>query len=277
MPRSLTRCGLFGRSRRGLDSRALASCPLHNLTYLLGMVWRALLALISAFGLLAGPVNAQEREVGLELVLLADASGSIDAGELAFQRQGYAEAIVDPRVIAAIQNSLYGNIAVTYVEWATNTAVVVDWTIIDGPESAAAFADALAGPARQAFGRNAIGSALLEGKRLIEENDIFAPRGVIDFSGDSIGNSFGPPIEIARDEVLAAGITINALPILRPDDGRRAGSNLEEEYANRIIGGPGAFMVTAENRATFADAVRRKLILEIAGLTPDQMDLAEGD
>ena len=208
-------------------------------------------------------------EAGLELVLLADASGSIDAEELAFQRQGYALALTDPLVISAIRNSIYGNVAVTYVEWATNTAVVVDWMIIDSEETALAFADALTGPPRLANGRNAIGGALLKGKELIETNDIFAPRAVIDFSGDSIGNSSGPAISTARDEVLNAGITINALPILRPEDGRRAGTNLEEEYANRIIGGPGAFMVTAESRETFGQAVRRKLVLEIAGLTPE--------
>lgn len=220
--------------------------------------------------MLASPLSAQTREAGLELVLLADGSGSIDAEELLFQRQGYADAITNPEVIAAIQGSIYGNVAVTYVEWATNTAVVVDWTIIDSPESAQAFANALVGPPRQVYGRNAIGGALLEGKRLITDNDIFSPRQVIDFSGDSIGNSSGRSIESARIEVLAAGITINALPILRPEDGRRAGGNLEEEYANRIIGGPGAFMVTAESRDTFAEAVRRKLFLEIAGITPEQ-------
>ncbi|MEL6450766.1 MAG: DUF1194 domain-containing protein [Pseudomonadota bacterium] len=217
-----------------------------------------------------------QREAGLELVLLADASGSIDSEELAFQRQGYALAMTDPQVIGAIQNSIYGNVAVTYVEWATNTAQVVDWMIIDGPETARAFADALTGPPRQAYGRNAIGGALLEAKRLIEQNDIFAPRAVIDFSGDSIGNSSGPAISDARAEVLAAGITINALPILRPEDGRRAGANLEEEYANRIIGGPGAFMVTAEGRSSFAETVRRKLVLEISGLTPET-ELAQVD
>lgn len=215
-----------------------------------------------------------QREAGLELVLLADASGSIDAEELAFQRQGYALAMTDPLVISAIRNSIYGNVAVTYVEWATNTSVVVDWMIIDSEETATAFADALLGPPRLAVGSNAIGGALLKGKELIETNDIFAPRAVIDFSGDSIGNSSGPAISTARDEVLNAGITINALPILRPDDGRRAGLNLEEEYANRIIGGPGAFMVTAESRETFGQAVRRKLVLEIAGLTPQTYELA---
>jgi hypothetical protein len=210
-----------------------------------------------------------EREAGLELVLLADASGSIDAGELAFQRQGYALALTDPEVIKVIQNSIFGNVAVTYVEWASNTAVVVGWTIIDSPETARAFADSLIGPPRQAYGSNAIGAALLDGKRLIEQNDIRAPRAVIDFSGDSIRNSSGPSIEDARAEVLAAGIVINALPILRPEDGRRAGSNLEEEYANRIIGGPGSFMITAEDRARFAETVKRKLVLEISGQVPD--------
>lgn len=112
------------------------------------------------------------REAGLELVLLADASGSIDAEELAFQRQGYALAMTDPQVLAAIENSLYGNIAVTYVEWASNTAVVVDWMIVDGMGSAQAFADALTVPPRQAYGSNAIGGALLDAKRLIERNDI---------------------------------------------------------------------------------------------------------
>ncbi|MEO0360177.1 MAG: DUF1194 domain-containing protein, partial [Pseudomonadota bacterium] len=201
--------------------------------------------------------------------LLADASGSIDEGELAFQRSGYAEAMTDPRVISAIENSLYGSVAVTYVEWATNTFVAVDWMIVDGPESAAAFAEALRAAPRGAVGSNAIGAALLEGKRLIETNDIFAPRAVIDFSGDSIWNGSGPSIASAREEVLAAGITVNALPILRPEDGRRAGANLEQEYSERIIGGPGAFMVTAENRESFAATVRRKLVLEISGLTPE--------
>lgn len=217
------------------------------------------------------------RETGLELVLLADASGSIDAEELAFQRQGYALAMTDPRVIAAIQTSIYGSIAVTYVEWATNAAQVVDWTIIDSPRTAKAFADALTGPPRAAYGRNAIGTALLEGKRLITTNDITAPRAVIDFSGDSIRNSNGPAIATARAQVLDAGITINALPILRPQDARRAGANLEEEYATRIIGGPGAFMVTAEGRATFAQAVRRKLVLEISGQMPAIPLLANAD
>lgn len=230
--------------------------------------------LLVLFLSLPAVVQAQQ-EVGLKLVLLADASGSIDAEELAFQRQGYALAMTNPEVVSAIQNSLYGNIAVTYVEWASNTAVVVDWMVIDSIETATAFANALTGPPRQAYGSNAIGGALLDAKRLIEQNQMYAPRAVIDFSGDSIRNSSGSSIEQARAEVLAAGITINALPILRPEDGKRAGANLEEEYATRIIGGPGAFMVTAEGRSSFAQTVRRKLVLEISGITPDAYDVAE--
>ena len=195
------------------------------------------------------PVMAQDTD--LELVLMADASGSIDQNELLLQRRGYAQAITDPDVIAAIRNTAYGSIAVTYVEWAANQAVVVGWTRIDGPEAAALFA-----------------AALLRGKQLIEENDIDGWRRVIDFSGDSVNNWSGPPIAQARDEVLAAGITINGLPLMLTDDMGRA-ATLEENYRAQIIGGPNAFTLPAANRADFAEAVRRKLILEISGLTPD--------
>ncbi|PZX19552.1 uncharacterized protein DUF1194 [Palleronia aestuarii] len=212
---------------------------------------------------LALPAAAED--TSLELVLLADASGSIDAAEIAFQRQGYADAITDPEVLSSIASSPYGSIAVTYVEWAANQAVVSDWTMIASEADADAFAASLLEPPRQAYGRNAIGAALLEGLRLIEENDIEGFRRVIDFSGDSIGNYSGPAIEDARDQVVAAGVTINALPILRPDDPGRAQGGLEAAYEARIIGGPGAFVVTADRSDSFAESVRRKLILEIAG------------
>lgn len=216
---------------------------------------RTLIALL----LLTTPLHAQE--VDLELVLLADASGSITQEEIDFQRESTATAITDPAVVQAIQNTLTGSIAVTYVEWAANQATVVDWTIIDGPETTEAFAAALLGPPRLATGRNAIGNALLEGKRLIEANDIQSLRQVIDFSGDSTGNFSGASIEDARQEVIAAGIVINGLPILDggPDD------PLLQEYEARIIGGPGAFAIPALGRAEFVTALRRKLILEIAG------------
>lgn len=216
---------------------------------------------------LAHPLHAQE--VDLELVLLADASGSIDQAEIDFQRQGYAQAITHPDVLHAITSTLTGTIAVTYVEWAANQATVAGWTIIATPEDAEAFAATLLAPPRLASGRNAIGAALLEGKRLIEENEITGLRRVIDFSGDSANNWSGPSIEEARAEVLAAGITINGLPILRPGSTTGGSGDIVTLYAERIIGGPGAFLVPADTGAKFTEAVRRKLILEIAGSTPD--------
>lgn len=221
---------------------------------------------------LAGPAFAQDTD--LELVLLADASGSIDQSEIDFQREGYSQAITDPEVLAAIANTAYGSIVVTYVEWAANQAVVADWTLIDGPDSAVLFAAELLNKPRQAYGRNAIGAALLEGLRLMETNDFDGWRRVIDFSGDSVGNFSGPSIAEARATVLAAGVTINALPILRPDDPGRAQGGLEAQYEAQIIGGVGAFVVTVENRASFAEAVKRKLILEISGEMPVR-DVAE--
>ncbi|PWR03754.1 hypothetical protein DKT77_05065 [Meridianimarinicoccus roseus] len=231
------------------------------------MLWRFALPLALALAS-AGPVAAQDTD--LELVLLADASGSIDAGEIAFQRSGYAEAITDPEVLETIMQTAYGSIAVTYVEWAANQAVVVPWRVIDGPDSAAAFAAELTSAGRAAFGRNAIGDALLFGKSLIENNALDGWRKVIDFSGDSANSYGGAPVSTARDAVVGAGITINGLPILCRDcrSGQAGYGDLEAQYRDRIIGGVGAFVVTADSRDSFADAVKRKLILEISGQMP---------
>lgn len=212
---------------------------------------------------IAAPAFCEEVEV--ELVLLADASGSITPGEIMFQRQGYAAAMTDPSVLNVIAQSAYGKIAVTYVEWAAHTAQVTPWMVIDGPESAAAFAAALEEKPQQAFGRNAIGTALLDGKRLIDRNEHEGWRKVIDFSGDSPNSYSGPTIEAARAEVLEAGIVINALAISTAER-----PYLPDAYEREIIGGPGAFVVEAEGRADFAEAVRRKLILEIGGLDPER-------
>jgi hypothetical protein len=215
--------------------------------------------------------SAMAQDIELELVLLADASGSISEQEIQFQRQGYADALADPRVLSVIKNSAYGAIAVTYVEWAANTAVVVGWTRIDSLESAQAFGAALIAPPRQAYGRNAIGSALLDGKRLIEENHFDGWRKVIDFSGDSPNSFSGPPIETARQEVVAAGITINGLPILcRFCDTPARYPDLAGIYRDTIIGGVGAFVISATSEDDLADAIRRKLILEISGEMPSE-------
>lgn len=223
-----------------------------------------ILSLCLLFASLALPVRAETR-VALELVLLADATGSIDAAEIRFQREGYARAITHPDVLDAIQFT--GPVAITYVEWAdfNSQHVVADWALIDDETSAQAFADALIAPPRDAWGRNAIGAALLFGKRLIDENDYTGQRQVIDLSADSANNWNGPSIEEARKTVLDAGIVINGLAVLcRQCSGRPISYDLEEAFENDIIGGPGSFVITADSAETFADAVRRKLILEIS-------------
>ncbi|WP_428525849.1 DUF1194 domain-containing protein [Roseibium sp.] len=217
---------------------------------------------------------ASSEELDLELVLLADATGSIDDAEIRFQRQGYAEAITDPQVLNAIADNAYGKIAVTYVEWADmfSQDVVVDWMVIDGPQSAQLFAERLMAPPRQAFGRNAIGAALLKGKELIDTNEYKGLRRVIDLSADSANNWNGPSITEARDAVVNSGIVINGLAVLcRHCSGRPVSYNLEDRFFSEIIGGPGSFVVTADSADTFAAAVRKKLILEIADkrFTPD--------
>lgn len=215
---------------------------------------------------LATPLQAQE--VDLELVLLADTSGSITDEEFLFQRQSYAAALTDPAVIEAIRTTETGRIAITYVEWAANQQTVVDWTVIDSAEAARAFADALLTPPRLAVGHNAIGNALAEGARLVDANRITSPRQVIDFSGDSTGNTTGIEIEAGRDIAVAAGVTVNALPILEtPDD------PLLQEYKDRIIGGPGAFAIATVGRQDFVTSLRLKLVQEIAGLPVDGISL----
>ncbi|MEO1249144.1 MAG: DUF1194 domain-containing protein [Pseudomonadota bacterium] len=228
----------------------------------------AVLILLYAGGQAPAAKAQTQTDVALELVLLADATGSIDNAEILFQRQGYAQAITDPEVISAITSTAHGRIAVTYVEWGQENSqdVVVGWTVIDGLETAEAFAEALLVPPRRAFGRNAIGAALLFGKNLIETNDIEGFRKVIDISADSANNWNGPGIEFGRNEAVAAGMTINGLAVLcRACSGRPVTYDLEQRFDERIIGGPGAFVITADGPDTFADAVRRKLVLEIAG------------
>ncbi len=232
-------------------------------------------ALFLVLALAAFPAAAEE-DVDLELVFLADASGSIGNDEIMFQRSGYVEALRDPQILTAIREGAYGRIAVAYVEWGDldHQDVVVDWTVIDGPGTAAAFGEALMSAPRQAFGRNSISSALLKATELINDPTHEGFRKVIDFSGDSANNWNGPSLDETRKAVLAQGIVINGLAILclhcttgRPGDDWDE-VDLETLYAERIIGGPGSFVVSAVDGPSFADAIRRKILLEVAGDTP---------
>jgi hypothetical protein len=234
---------------------------------------RVIRAILAAVLLLPGAASVCAQQVDVELVFLADSSGSIDAGESAFQRKGHAEALVHPDVLSAIRQGIAGRIAVTYVEWgnAANQDVVVPWTVIDGLASAKAFGDALMAAPRRAYGYNAIGSALEKGRQLIGGNSIDGARRVMDLSGDSANSWDGIAIETARQAAIADGIVINGLPILCHEadcGGRPVGYDLEKAFEDKIIGGPGAFVITAETREAFEMAVRRKLILEISESAP---------
>ena len=226
-----------------------------------------LLALLVAFSF---PALAEE--VDVELVLAADGSGSIDDDELALQRRGYAEAITSAEVLGAIGSGPVGAIAITYVEWggAASQHTIVDWHVVRDAASAAVFADKLVSSPRQAFGYNSISGAIAYAADRIRENGYEGLSKVIDVSGDGpqIG---GPPLAETRAAALAEGITINGLVIARPGGGVRGpgGISLSEHYARDVIGGPASFVMVAEGTGRFADAVRRKLIQEIALADPE--------
>jgi Protein of unknown function (DUF1194) len=219
------------------------------------------------------PASAQER-VDLELLLLADATGSIDDTENRLQRQGYAAAMVDPQVLWAVENGgELGRIAVAYVEWAgaRSQDVVVDWTVVHDEASAADFAGRLLAAPRRAYGTNAIGAAIMKGLALINGNGFEGWRKVMDLSGDSIWNPRPPTISGARDVAIGQGVVVNGLAVLCDECSGRPGiGNLEQEFTDQLIGGPGAFVVTADGREAFAQAVRRKLILEISDASGDR-------
>lgn len=225
-------------------------------------------AAVLAAMLAAIPAAALAEELDVELVLAADGSGSIDDDELALQRQGYADAVTSREVLEAIASGIYGRIAVAYVEWGgpASQHVIVDWTVIDGPDSAAAFAGALTSRPRAAYGYNSISAAIDFSVSLMETNAYEGLKRVIDVSGDG-PNIGGRAVTAARDDAVARGITVNGLVIVRPGGTVRrvAGEPLTVHYERDVIGGPGAFVMTADETATFAEVVRRKMVLEIAG------------
>ncbi|MFO1049788.1 MAG: DUF1194 domain-containing protein [Geminicoccaceae bacterium] len=232
---------------------------------------RSVATAVLLLGLAPGTARAQP--VDLELVLAADASGSIDDGEIRLQRQGYATALSSGEILDAIGVGYLGKIAVTYVEWGDQNSqvTVVPWRVIDGQDSADAFAAELMAQPRLAFGRNAIGSVIDYAQRQIEGNALEGERLVIDVSADSAYSWGGVPLAMARDRALEAGITINGLAVLcRVCSGRPVGGDLEGEFARRIVGGPASFVVTVDGDTSFAEAVRKKLLLEIAGGAPER-------
>jgi hypothetical protein len=220
--------------------------------------------------LLAPPARSVEN-VDLLLVLAVDVSRSVDAQKFQLQREGYASAVVNPRVLEAIGSGPNGKIALCYVEWSGigNQKVVLDWTVIRGAESAQKFASQLAESPRSFADRTSISGAIDYAMTQFDRAPFTAPRRTIDVSGDGTNNS-GRDVTLARDEALAKGVTINGLVILtdRPLSWNAEHTNppggLETYYRNNVVGGPGAFVMVAENFQSFGQAILNKLIAEIA-------------
>jgi hypothetical protein len=225
------------------------------------------LALLTALPWAAVPAAAGE-EVDVALVVAVDISNSMDPEEQLLQREGFVEAFRSPEVHLAIRNGMLGKIAVTYFEWAGTHIqhVVVRWTVIDGPESANAFADALSRSPPRRGPRTSISGAIDASVRLLEDSGIEALRRVIDVSGDGANNQ-GRSISEARDDALDKGIVINGLPImLKRPTGYWDTEKLDVYYRACVIGGPGSFIIPITERSQFAEAVRTKIVREVAAL-----------
>lgn len=227
------------------------------------------------------PAEAQEvltpspdinEEVDIELILAVDISGSVDSMEARTQREGYIAALTHPSVIGAIQSAFHGKIAMSYVEWAGTYSQnqLIDWTMISDEASAHAFASILISvPLNQSHGTS-ISHAIDFCVDLFDDNGYAGIRRVIDISGDGT-NRNGRPVTDARNAAIARGITINGLPIIlddRPEPrgrfGMRRELHLDQYYNDNVIGGPGAFLVVAEDYQAFRGAILSKLIREIA-------------
>ena len=231
---------------------------------------RPILRIAAALALLVSPLGETARaetDVDIELFLAVDVSRSMSPRELEIQRRGYAEALTHPDVIKAIRGGWIGQAAITYVEWAGagSQRVVVDWTLVNDMASATAFASKLTAHFVDSMRRTSISGALDYAAASFDGNGFRGTRRVIDVSGDGPNNS-GRPVNYARDETVARGIVINGLPLMTRE-GMGSRWHLEEldrYYNDCVIGGPGAFVIPVLEWRHFPEAVRRKLVLELA-------------
>ena len=231
-----------------------------------------LVTLIAIILLLPGMLKARAaEEVDLLLVLSSDVSRSIDTPKFKLQRDGYSSAIVNPRVVQAIRSGALGKIGVSLVEWSGVGAqkIVIDWTIIHDETSAKDFAAQVIEAPRAFADRTSISGGIDFAVAQLARSPYRAERHTIDVSGDGSNNS-GRDASVARDEALAKGVTINGLVILTEQslpfgaDHTNPPGGLENYYRNNVVGGPGAFVMVAENFNSFGQAILNKLIAEIA-------------
>ena len=225
---------------------------------------------LPVLALLAAPAKAEE--VDLELLLLVDVSRSMSASELELQRQGYVEALRSDAVASALGRALTGRIGLAYVEWAgeTRRRVIQDWRLIESRDDLLAVAGLLETDRTTRQSRTSITAALRFGARYFDDNGFEGMRRVIDISGDGPNNQ-GGLVTAARDAVVAQGITVNGLPLMTEDGSFMRIDDLDRCYELRVIGGPGAFVMPVTGWEDFAEAVTRKLVLEIAGTQPERI------
>jgi Protein of unknown function (DUF1194) len=234
-------------------------------------VVKILLALILAAGVLLPASALAGNDVDLLLVLAADVSRSIDAAKFQLQRDGYAAAVSDPRVLDTIKSGHFGRIGLTFVEWSGIGAqhAVIDWTTIGDGASAKDFGDRLLEAPRSFADRTSISGAIEFAMDQFTHTPFTATRRIIDISGDGTNNA-GRDVASARDDAVAQGVTINGLVILsenpmswNPDHTNPPGG-LDNYYRNNVIGGPGAFVMVAKDFNSFGQAMIGKLIAEVA-------------
>ena len=233
---------------------------------------RAAIVLAFASALFAAS-PARTEPVDLLLVLAADVSRSVDSQKFQLQREGYAAALADPRVIDAIQSGRRGRIGVLFLEWSGfgNQKVVIDWTAVDSPKAAQAFGDRLLESPRSFADRTSISGGIDAAVAQLARAPFEAQRRTIDVSGDGTNNA-GRDVGLARDEALALGISINGLVILsetplpwNPEHTNPPGG-LTKYYRDNVIGGPGSFVLEAKDFNSFGEAIVKKMIAEIAEL-----------
>ncbi|MCS3727910.1 DUF1194 domain-containing protein [Bradyrhizobium betae] len=211
--------------------------------------------------------------VDVELILAVDVSYSMDMDELAIQREGYAQAIQSKEFLQALKLGPNGRIAVTYFEWAASSdqKIIIPWRLVDGPETAdAVAAEIMKTPIRRAS-RTSISGAINFAMPLFDEDPYRGLRRVIDISGDGPNNN-GGPVTAARDAALEKGIVINGLPIMvkEPSYSTMDIDNLDYYYEDCVVGGPGSFVISIKDREKFKEAIRTKLLMEVAGRTPER-------
>ena len=230
---------------------------------------RCMLA-IAAMVLAVASARAAE-PVDLLLALAMDVSRSMEHPKFVLQRQGYAAAVTDPQVLKAIRSGPHQKIALCFIDWSggAEQRLIIDWNVIDSSESAQRFGDLILAAPRSFNDRTSIGGGIAFAAAQIARAPYESDRQTIDVSGDGTNNA-GRDVQLARDQAVAKGINVNGIPILtdiresRTPEHTNPPGGLEKSYRDNVIGGPGSFVMVADDFSSFGRAMVKKLIAEIA-------------